>query len=299
MKKMNLKVLAAMPVLLIMATPVNAQKWLDAINKGLNKAEQVLNAGKNNVTETAAKTQKGISVYHNSINAELRSCIRAGEQVWIDFLLKNYSSSDKDLEAGSEIYDQSGGKQSPDYIIGGKMDSSPWPRIKIPAGVTIKYRLVLRNFKESNRSLSKVTLKIGNDNFSFGTLFIEEPQNTNMKNVICALPALQFNLKSIEREGTDVKVKFVMKADEEGLPVSFLQRGHSMYDADGNVYDNMSFQIGNDSDGATLPKDIPTAGCITIHHVPVGVTGFSMLKCVFFSGNVYGYFIKITDGKIL
>lgn len=285
-------------VLTVLASSAGAQKLHDAISIGLNKAEQVLKAGKGNVTETVAKNQKGISVYHNGINAELVSCVRAGEQVWIDFLLKNYSSTDKDLEAGSEIYDQSGVKVNPDYIIGGKMDNSPWPRIKILAGLTIKYRLVLRHFIETSTSLPKVALKIGNDNFTFGTVLIQEPQNTNMKNVICALPTLQFNLESIEREGSDVKVKFMMISSEEGLPISFLQRGHSMYDSNGNVHNDMSFKIGNNSDASTLPKGIPTAGSITIHNVPTDITSISMLKCVFFSGNIYGYYIKIRDGRI-
>lgn len=253
--------------------------------------KDLLKVGEQILKSTPAPS--GLSDYHNGINAEFKSCTRASEQVWIDFTLKNNSSSDKQLNVDANITDQNGGKCSPDFILGGQMVSTPWPKITIPAGLTVKYRVILRKIKENCKRLPKVVLKFGDDNFDFGAVAIAEPNNTNAPNVYCGLPTVQFNLNAVEREGKDIKFKFVMTSRENDVPINFFARGHTFYDTNGNTYNDISFTLANSDGAATLEEGIPIAGCITVHNVPESVKSFAMLKCSFASGNVYDYFIRI------
>lgn len=263
-----------------------AQKWLKQLGKAIDSADQALKK---------YPATSGMSVYHNGIDAKFISCVRASEQVWIDFELKSYASTDKELPIKADVIGQKGEKFRASYLLGGQNVNQPWPKIFIPARMTFSYRIVLRNVPVDCTVLQKAVLGFGDDEFDFGAIAISEPNNTNASNVYCGLPTIQFDLRSVERDGKNLKFNFTMTSKDGTIPINFQHSGNIMYDTAGNIYSAMMFNFSEQKDYIELQYDIPVAGSIIVRDVPENIPGFKMLQCYFFSGNVYRYFIKIKD----
>lgn len=257
--------------------PVSAQKWLKSVDRALKRYP----------------ANSGMSVYHNGIDAKFISCVRAGEQVWIDFELKNYASVDKVLPLRSDITRPNGERYVADYFLGGMSVLKPHPKITIPSSMTLKYRIVLRHVSEDCDILPKAVLGFGNDTFDFGTFGISEPKNTNHPDVFCDLPSVLFEVKQVVRDGKNIRFDFVMTSKEGVIPIRFLNSGNGMIDTAGNVYHQIALDFSGHGNTIELSQDVPVAGSIIVQNVPESVNTYSLLKCAFSSENMYRYYIRI------
>lgn len=292
---MKKAILFALLLSLVSVQQIHAQKWLKTLGK---VATNVLT----NDQKTTTKTSSTIP----GCNVKLTSCVANGNDVHINFVITNTTSSElkmhfNSFDDGSCAFDSKNVKHKMHFYLGGKKQGV-YAEYPLPSNVPVKGIMVVeevgRTIKQINSALIKGKSNDTEFTYSIPTQVVADTKNTNSDLVTCSLPELQFNFLKCVRQGNNVVITATFKnLSNKEYSVCSGNKNASVYDNEGESYEfdrNASF-LGKQNwisyNGITMLAGVPMKATFVIPNVSTSATEFSVIKIPF----TYSYNDNSTD----
>lgn len=298
-------------VISLLFSPVCHADFIKEAKKAGRKFEKLINPHRGSNRNNSTGQKQAPSYYPmDGIDIKVTSCERWGDGAMIGFTLTNNTGEDKKLmfpytgdvvdgtppepviidEAGN-VHDGGPIKLGGDQYIGilGFLES------KVPAGITVKGVFTVKGVSSNCNRLKKVTIgcvDVSNRSpfeYTFLDIPISTKANTNSENVTCSLPTMFVTYKSLERDGNDLILTFILKneSNQEIKAFNFTSGlSISSYSTDGDSFNGKLFISNNLASfgNANFPPDTPVKCHIKLFDVPSSITSFSLIRMVFMEG---------------
>lgn len=176
----------------------------------------------------------------------------------------------------------------------------------VPAGLMLRTSVMIEDVPQNVQQLALFDLRGAECGPHYKTyrasgrdINIEPYPQDGSEGILCTMPWLKVDLKSCKRVGNLVHLTLaITNVTNKEIPVDFTAARQGVYDADGNVYDNVSFNVNNQPMSQTqyfLPN-LPVNIIVTIKSMPVSLKQIEMIGLAFpYEDFKWGIMLSKTD----
>lgn len=241
-----------------------------------------------------------------NVSVNMKSALRVGNEVWIDFMVTNNGSQQErwgTITRNTFAYGSDGTALKFGILFGKQWhsrDGYGWS--DFPGGIPVKLTMICAEVPTDMKMLSKVSLSIlkgeKERTFPFTNVVIKEPApNSDNPRTTLNYPWMQISTKQCLRDGDNALLEFSLTASKQNEEFRF--SSPAAYDEDGNSY---SCRVGNAKGqevyNAFIDKDEKVKLYAKIYNVPRDVKSLVAVKLPIELGR-FRYEAKFTDVKII
>lgn len=241
-----------------------------------------------------------------NVSVNMKSALRVGNEVWIDFMVTNNGSQQErwgTITRNTFAYGSDGTALKFGILFGKQWhsrDGYGWS--DFPGGIPVKLTMICAEVPTDMKMLSKVSLSIlkgeKERTFPFTNVVIKEPApNSDNPRTTLNYPWMQISTKQCLRDGDNALLEFSLTASKQNEEFRF--SSPAAYDEDGNSYRcRVGNAKGQEVYNAFIDKDEKVKLYAKIYNVPRDVKSLVAVKLPIELGR-FRYEAKFTDVKII
>lgn len=292
--------------------------WLGGLLISISTCNAALASNVNNLLKVSniAKVHDDVQPFPG-LNIDIDKCYQFCDGVRVDLKMNNTTNatnsftlfgSNWSIPAQKSVFaDAEGNTYKAQLKVG---NTGKWTSIEndmhVPAGLMLRTSVMIEGVPQSLQQLALFDLRGAECGPHYKTyrasgrdINIEPYPQDGSEGILCTMPWVKVDLKSCKRVNNNVHVTMtITNVTNKEIPVDFTAVRQGVYDADGNVYDNVSLNVNNQPMSQTqyfLPN-MPVNLVVIVKSVPVSLKQIELLGLAFpYEDFKWGIMLNKTD----
>lgn len=292
--------------------------WLGGLLISISTCIAALASNVNNLLKVSniAKVHDDVQPFPG-LNIDIDKCYQFCDGVRVDLKMNNTTNatnsftlfgSNWSIPAQKSVFaDAEGNTYKAQLKVG---NTGKWTSIEndmhVPAELMLRTSVMIENVPQSLQQLALFDLRGAECGPHYKTyrasgrdINIEPYPQDGSEGILCTMPWVKVDLKSCKRVNNNVHVSMtITNVTNKEIPVDFTAVRQGVYDADGNVYDNVSLNVNNQPMSQTqyfLPN-MPVNLVVIVKSVPVSLKQIELLGLAFpYEDFKWGIMLNKTD----